>query len=242
MLNYKSSNRKILNKRYLPLLSLLIIPAVIGLSLSESLSFSDTPLQIQENIGVADILGFEIKKDDGIQRAYLMGHLELIVKDPEGNIKSYSQSDNVIVNNGENCTLKLLFQSVTGAAGNDVCTGANTVGFRYIGLDEGAGPYGEDDADLDDPVDSAGLSTPLFTTATWTNSTGTGGTSDATVALSVTFTNTGASETVQGAGLFNATATSTRGMMGHALASGGAATVDTSDTLTATYTIIFAGA
>ena len=89
MLNYKSSNRKILNKRYLPLLSLVLLPAFISISLSDSISFSDS---IQTE-----------------QKAYIYGHLVLEVKDQFGNTKYYSQGDNVVVNNGENCASKLLF-------------------------------------------------------------------------------------------------------------------------------------
>ena len=219
MLNYKSSNRKILNKRYLPLLS--IFPALIFISLSDSMSFSDSV--------------------DTEQKAYIYGHLTLTVQDQFGNIKSYSQGDNVVVNNGENCASKLLFARTAGdASGNSVCKSTSDAGFRYIGLDEGAGPYGEDDKDLDDPADSAGLTTPLFGAATWTNSTGTGGTSNAVVVIAATFTNSGASETIQGAGLLNASSTATRSMFAHKLAAA-PATVDTTDTLTATWTITIGG-
>ena len=107
-------------------------------------------------------------------------------------------------------------------------------------MDEGVGPYGEDDVDLDDPADSAGLSTPLLGAATWTNSTGTGGTSNAVVVIAATFTNSGASETIQGAGLLNATDAATRSMFAHKLAAA-PATVDTTDTLTATWTITVGG-
>jgi hypothetical protein len=219
MLNYKSINRKILNKRYLPLLSLVLLPAFISISLSDSISFSDSV--------------------NTEQRAYIYGHLVLEVKDQFGNTKYYSQGDNVVVNNGENCASKLLFQAVTGAAGSTVCAGANTVGFRYIGLEESATAVAEDDTGLNDPADSAGLSTPLFGSATWTNSTGTGGSSNAIVAIAATFTNSGASETIQGAGLFNST-TTTQGMFAHKLAAA-PATVDTTNTLTATWTITIGG-
>ena len=221
MLNYKSSNRKILNKRYLPLLSLVLLPAFISITLSDYLSFSDSV--------------------DAEQKAYIYGHLTLTVQDQFGNIKSYSQGDNVVVNNGENCASKLLFARTGGdASGNTVCKSTSDAGFRYIGLDEGAGPYGEDDVDLDDPADSAGLSTPLLGAATWTNSTGTGGASNAVVAIAATFTNSGASETIQGAGLLNATDAGTRSMFAHKLAAA-PATVDTTDTLTATWTITVGG-
>jgi hypothetical protein len=169
----------------------------------------------------------------------MVGHVTVIQRDVNDNIKSYSQSDNIIVNGGENCMAKLLFQDATGAAGNTVCTGANTVGWRYIGLEESASAVAADDATWNDPADSAGLSTPLWSHATWTNSTGTGGTSRSVVALAATFTNSGASETIQGAALFNGT-TATKGMLAHTLFAS-PAVVDTSDTLTVTWTITVGG-
>lgn len=209
-----------LNKRYLPLLSL--IPAIIFISLSDSLSISDS-----------------VSTE---QTGYIYGHLTFMVQDQYGNIKYYSQGDNVVVNNGENCAAKLLFGRTGGdTSGNTVCKSTSDAGFRYIVLDEGAGPYGEDDVDVDDEADSAGLTPGLFGAATWTNSTGTGGTSDTTTVIAVTFTNSGASETIQGAGLFNATAAGTRSMFAHKLAAA-PATVDNLDTLTATWTITIAGA
>jgi hypothetical protein len=65
----------------------------------------------------------------------ISGHVTTIHKDAAGNILGYRQTDNIIVNQGENCALKLLFASAGGSAtGNNVCTGANTSGFRYIAI------------------------------------------------------------------------------------------------------------
>ena len=221
MLSISHYKQLALNKRYLPLLSLAaVLPVLFTVNLYETLSFSDSANT----------------NDSG----FIYGHLTLEVKDQFGNIKFYSQGDNVVVNNGENCAAKLLFQETTGAAGTTVCTGANTVGFRYIGLDEGAGPYAEDNFGLENPADSAGLSTPLRGSVVWTNSTGTGGSSGVTIVIAATFTNSGASETITGAGLFNSTATN-MGMFSHKLAAS-SATVDLLDTLTTTWTITVAGA
>jgi hypothetical protein len=62
------------------------------------------------------------------------GHVTTIHTDAAGNVIGYRQTDNLIVNQGENCALKLLFQAVPGDAGNTVCAGANTEGFRYIAI------------------------------------------------------------------------------------------------------------
>ena len=51
----------------------------------------------------------------------ITGHVTTTLLDSEGNIKEYRQTDNLIVNQGENCALKMLFQQVPAAAGNSVC-------------------------------------------------------------------------------------------------------------------------
>lgn len=205
-------------KKYLLLLSA-IIPVLFIVNLSESIGVSE---QVETN------------------NFAMMGHVTFEHRGPNGDVKSYSQGDNVIVNNGENCVMKLLFGRTGGdESGSTVCKSTLDSGFRYIALEESATAVAEDDTDLNDPADSAGLSTPLWCEATWTNSTGTS--SSAQVDCAVTFTNSGASETITGAGLFNATGLDTRSMIAHKLAAS-SATVDTSDTLTVTWTITMAGA
>lgn len=65
----------------------------------------------------------------------ILGHIELIHTDSEGNILSYQQTDNAIVNDGRNCTAMLLFGANTG------CTAGDAAGlgkYTVIGLSNGS--------------------------------------------------------------------------------------------------------
>jgi len=44
---------------------------------------------------------------------YMVGHAEVVLKDSDGYVKAYRQSDNVVVLNGQNCSADLLFGTVT---------------------------------------------------------------------------------------------------------------------------------
>ena len=63
----------------------------------------------------------------------IMGHMEIILTDSEGNILSYQQTDNAIVNQGRNCTVVLLF----GPAANSACNGAIIGTYTIVGLGNG---------------------------------------------------------------------------------------------------------
>jgi len=54
----------------------------------------------------------------------MLGHITLTQTDADGNLKSYIQTDNVIVNVGENCVAETLFNVTT--TGTDACDGAST--------------------------------------------------------------------------------------------------------------------
>ncbi len=61
-----------------------------------------------------------------------MGHVEYILYDADGNIKSYAQGDNMVVNKGDDCVIGYAFQT-TNAGGSDNCT-VTSDGFRFIGI------------------------------------------------------------------------------------------------------------
>lgn len=230
----RNLTKKPLDKRYL-LLLLAIIPVFLI-----AFAYENNTLNISESATIQDSLSAQVVKPQGIERGMLIGHVTFELKDKDGNVKLYTQGDNTIVNNGENCLMKLMFGRTGGdESGNAVCKSTLDSGFRYIALEESATAVAEDDKDLNDPADSAGLATPLWGTASWTNSTGTS--SSASVDIAATFTNSGAAETITGAGLFNATGLDTRSMVAHKLAAS-SATVDNLDTLTVTWTMTFAGA
>jgi hypothetical protein len=172
------------------------------------------------------IFGLTITKADQASlgtTGLFTGHVITTLTDSDGNIKAYRQSDNLIVNQGENCALKLLFQAVpasVSAAGN-VCTGANTIGFRYIEIGnvsatQSGTPSSPVSTDFrlygsHNNTGSAGNNPGLLrkeaTTITWSNSTSSTSTGAAQVILAATFTNSGASsKTVNESGLFNNTA------------------------------------
>jgi hypothetical protein len=156
----------------------------------------------------------------------ITGHVTTIHKDAAGNILGYRQSDNLIVNGGENCALKLLFAAAGGdASGNSVCTGTNDAGFRWIAIGntsnaETGTPSSpvSTDYDLYNPHNSTsyGLENGLarqfgvVSSTGWTNSTTATSANAASVVMSATFTNTaGAARNVNESGLFNETDSST---------------------------------
>ena len=62
----------------------------------------------------------------------MMGHVEYIVHDADGNIKSYLQDDNQVVNRGDDCVMAYTFNP-SDTAGSDNCV-SNSNGFRFIGI------------------------------------------------------------------------------------------------------------
>ena len=154
----------------------------------------------------------------------ITGHVTTIHTDSAGNIVGYRQSDNLIVNGGENCALKLLFAATGGdASGNSVCTGTNDAGYRWIAIGNTTNAFTagttpglplSTDTKLGNPHNSTsyGLETGLarkygVVGATgWTNSTTATNANAASVVMSATFTNTAAgARIVNESALFNAT-------------------------------------
>lgn len=153
----------------------------------------------------------------------ITGHVTTTLLDSNGNIKEYRQSDNLIVNQGENCALKMLFQQVPAAAGNSVCAGANTEGFHVIEIGNGSANFASQAPLSTDyrlyashnntSVGSSagndpGLLRKAATSVTWTNNTSAVSATGAQVVLAATFQNLGSSsKTVNESGLFNTTNT-----------------------------------
>lgn len=184
------------------------------------------------------------------------GHVTTIVRDSQGNIKEYRQSDNLIVNQGENCALKLLFQQAPAAAGNTVCAGANTIGFHFIEIGNVSATqsgtpatpistdfrlYGSHN-NTGSAGNNPGLVRKAATTVTWTNNTSATSTAAASVVMAATFTNSGSSsKTVNESGLFNDTAANfqTDGMFARQTFS--TITLSASDSLTVQWTVNIGG-
>lgn len=157
--------------------------------------------------------------------ALFTGHVETMVKDSNGNVKEYRQSDNVITNTGETCAARLLFNlenvGVTTPTAN-VCKGALTQSFTTIGLGSGSSIANGTQQTLGAEFTAFGLNRAAGSskTVTFTNAT-TGGptstafasTDSAQVVIQTTFQNTDSvSHSVAESALFNSTSGANSGM------------------------------
>jgi hypothetical protein len=143
-------------------------------------------------------------------QAYVTGHLTWIVKDADGNIKSYQQSDNLIVNRGENCALSRLFANNTvNPVGG--CALSTTNSFNVVAVSNSNGTVVDTDTSL---LTGAGLATNFNATAGLGPKkaetvvlTPASGTTAAKAVITAIFTNTDpATKTITKAGLLNSTA------------------------------------
>jgi len=184
---------------------------------------------------------------------FLMGQVIVEARNIDGELIAYRQTDNEVVNDGEQCILKMLFSmdQIDGAAngrgqytstnenngGEDVnnaaCSGVLTGAWDVIAIGLGTTAVAETDVILESELNDAIEGTSLTldrggaTTKTWTNG------SDATttkIVMKKTFTAGGAA-TVTESGLFNSTTVVGSGMLAHqtfngvVLASGDSITV-----------------
>ncbi|MCV0365639.1 MAG: hypothetical protein K5798_00035 [Nitrosopumilus sp.] len=161
------------------------------------LNFSDGTFDLQSNTVSSYSEGSSI-----------LGHIEVIHTDSEGNILSYQQTDNAIVNDGRNCTAMLLFGANSG------CTAGTADGlgkYTVIGISNGSS-LAATTANTVLPAEITvgdGLNAVAGTLGTFTNSTA--NSDPAVQRISNQFTyDSGASQTgnqINAAGLFNQTAT-----------------------------------
>lgn len=195
------------------------------------------------------LIGFKSTDSKAQAGAYMTGHVETILRDVDGNIKEYRQSDNLISNTGENCVLRLLFQDGANrgaGTGTNVCTGALTAPWDTIALGTGgATAVNGTQAGLTTETSATGMARARATTFSWTssstgNSTAQSSTGSASLTLSKTFTNTsGGTVTVSESGLFNSTTISGSGMFARQTFSGIA--VNNNDSLTVQWTVNVGG-
>lgn len=205
---------------------LLLIPVVAATVFG--LSFTDFANYDQPD----NVIPLSLENIKGKDPVGVKDNVEVFVHDRDGNLTFHDTTHNKVITHGENCVAKMIFGTLGGdEAGTSVCVGAINAGFRYIGLGESSTAVADTDTDLLTPAIEAGLSTPILSTATWTNST-TG--SFSSVLLSSAFTNTGASETINEVALFNETSTATRGMYARAVIS--PAALNNGDTITVNWT------
>jgi len=172
---------------------------------------------------------------------FLMGQVIVEAHNTDGELIAYRQTDNEVVDDGEQCILKMLFSSRIGDVadgngrgtylstnenngGEDVnnaaCSGILTGAWDVIAIGLGSTAVAETDVILQTELTTSHASGTLdrkaATTKTWTNG------SDATttkIVLKKTFTASGAA-TVTESGLFNSTTVVGSGMLAHQVFNG----------------------
>ena len=100
-------------------------------------------LAVIASVSTAYALMQDSSSQNGVQAEHgkFLGHVTLALYGPDGNIKAYRQTDNLVTLNGDNATSnKLFFGATTGARKLSVCSGGstcsgNSVGnFQWIGV------------------------------------------------------------------------------------------------------------
>ena len=173
----------------------------------------------------------------------MMGHLTVEAHNENGELVAYRQSDNEVVDDGEQCILKMLF-GTTGSsqAGRGeytttgACTGALTGAWDAIAIGTDTTAAADTQIFLGNETSTSnGLERGVATTKTWTN--GTGATTTKIV-LSKTFTNDSPrAHTIAESGLFNSTTIDTNGMLARQTFTGVALSNGDSITITWTFTV-----
>ena len=171
----------------------------------------------------------------------MMGHLVVEAHNEAGELVAYRQSDNEVVDDGEQCILRLLFQedSANGqgsTAGTSSCTGAMNGAWDTIAIGTGTTAAADTQVLLVNETSSSdGLNRADATTKTWTNGTGSTTTK---IVLSKTFTNDSPrAHTIAESGLFNSTTGDANGMLARQTFTGVALSNGDSITITWTFTV-----
>ena len=218
--------------------TVIILVAVMAV-LSGALGMSLTGTFSDQKIGVTNVA-----------TGMMTGHLEIEARNADGEIIAYRQSDNEVVDDGEQCILKMLF-ATNGSFGRGeytsigagACTGSLTGAWDVISI--GTTATGANDVNVKLGNDTSGilanytdgvegLERGVATTKTWSNGTGTDKTQ---IVMSKTFTNLSANtHTIAESGLFNSTTVAGSGMLAHKAFTGVA--LATSDSITITWTFI----
>ena len=196
-----------------------VLSGALGMSLTGT--FSD------QKIGVTNVA-----------TGLMTGHLEIEARNADGEIIAYRQTDNEVVDEGEQCILKMLFGS-NGAfgrgeytsLGNGACTGILTGAWDVIAIGTGGGGPAETDVKLTTESTANGGARGVATAKTWGNLTA----GIPQIVMSKTFTATGGDiGAVTESGLFNSTTVAGSGMLARNIFS--AVTLADGDSITITWT------
>ncbi len=175
---------------------------VIGMATTSAFS---TPLVIASSTTVDNQFG-------------MLGHITFTHRDADGNMKSYIQTDNVIVNVGENCVAETLF-NVTTIDGTHACdnagtalyntgNGISTTGFSFVAVGDAAGSpvptVAEAETDIAlDSENATGTKMIRRTGSPTVTSESIGTGSSAVVTLTAVFESEGGTSTVDESGVFD---------------------------------------
>jgi len=192
-------------KSTLALVGILFAAAmVVGMATTSAFS---TPLVIASSTTVDNQFG-------------MLGHITLTQTDADGNLKSYIQTDNVIVNVGENCVAETLFDVAANTApdgcDNNTVTssifasgnGISTDAFSFVAVGDAAGSpvptvaAAETDIALNNE-NATGSTMDRKTGAPTVTTESTGIGSSAVVTLTSEFTSDGGTSTVDESGIFD---------------------------------------
>ena len=177
----------------------------------------------------------------------LIGHLEVEAYHADGELFAYRQLDNAVVDDGEQCILKMLFATTkegefgrgeylsdTNTGGNiSACTGVLTGAWDVIAIGTGTTAAAELDVKLVTESTANGGARGIATDKTWSNGSG----SVTQIVMSKTFTASGGNiGDVTESGLFNMTQVAGSGMLARNVFA--AVTINSGDSITITWTFI----
>ena len=111
-----------------------VMVAIVASLATFGVTYSSTNLTTVQNTGFT---GYH----------FMSGHAELILRDMDGNIKAYSQSDNVITNVGDRCASERLFEAGSLDVTDEDCGDGR---ITFIGIANGTGITETDASDIDD--------------------------------------------------------------------------------------------
>jgi hypothetical protein len=168
----------------------------------------------------------------------ILGHITLIVKDKEGNIKQYRQTDNIINNDGFNCVATEVFGASTATSTCAFSPGS----FKVIGLSATSSTMAHNTAlsalaeySNDGLAPVAGTVTVPTTASTSSSTTG----DVVETQISNTFTDTGATNSVGAAALQDSATTTGSVNLFAAQTFGSAISLNTGDSLTVNWQVSF---
>ena len=181
----------------------------------------------------------DASSQNGVQAEHgkFLGHVTLALYGPDGNIKAYRQTDNLVTSTGDNATaLKMFFGTNAGRKlpGCTGCTATQVGTFQFVGVGDNNAAVDQTQTALSHQISSKKLAAGAVGSVT----NGTGG--RGTAQIQVTFpanrlTNSSAASIVE-AGLFDAYLNNTAtNMFARQIFS--AISVNTADTLQITWTI-----